>query len=157
MLPLPGKRSRAIYGAPLFADVLVPEFGLFEGEGLHHVDALSIIDDFDFNPFGAQPVFLAHEGLILPDDDLGNAIEKDGPAAHAAGGEGSVEGALAVNRGGVATGVFEGVHLSVKDGASFLDAAVVAAADDFSVVDDDAADWDSAFRDTGPGFLDCCF
>ncbi len=141
----------------LKADVLVPELGVIFDEVVHEGEAVGILGDFDFDSLGAENVFLSHEGLILADDDFWNAVEEDGSAAHGAGGEGGVELAFAIDGSALAAGVFEGIHFTMEDGAIFLNAAVVAPPEDFSLVDEDAADGDAAFSESKAGFQKCFF
>src|SRR5262249_58743372 len=66
------------------------------------------------------------------------------------------EGRLAVDRGGLAAGVLERVHLAVKGHAPPLDAAVVTATEDPAGVDDDRPDRDASFGNALFGFGDGC-
>lgn len=95
---------------------------------------------------------MPHEGLVFANDHFWDAIEVNGAAAHGAGREGGVEFGLAVNLGGLAARVFESIHLAVENGAAFLNSSIVASADDFSVVDEDAPDGDSSFGESEAGF-----
>lgn len=78
----------------------------------------------------------------------------DGAGAEEAGHEGGIEGGAGV--GADATGVLEAVDFGVEDGVAFLDALVVAAADDLIVFDEYGADGDAACVAPFFGFFDGC-
>ena len=129
---------------------------MFGDEFFHDFDAFGVVGDFDLDALGADVFFGALEGFVFADDDAGDAVEKDGAAAHGAGGEGGVDGAFPVDGGGLPACVFEAVHFGVVDGAAVLDAPVVASADDLAAMDEDGADGDAAFGAALAGFFDGC-
>src|SRR5262245_41565647 len=99
----------------------------------------------DPNATTGEPCLLTHERPVFANDDAGNSVEHDRAAAHGARRERRVQSAGPIDECGVTAGIFERVHLAVQDSAATLNASIVAAADDFAVVDDDRADWDAAF------------
>ena len=149
-----GAVARGLPGAGSDADVFVPQGGFVGDEALHEGDAAGIVGEGELDAVGAEEVFLSLEGDIFADHHAGDLVEQDGAGAHGARGQGGVEGAFGVDGGGQAAGVFEGVHLAVEDGAALLDAAVVAPANDLSLMDEDRADGDAAFGQSLFGFGD---
>ncbi len=138
----------------LDADVFVPEFRAVGDEVAHQADALGVLDDLELHALAADVILGALEGHVLADDDVGDFVEKGGAAAHGARGEGGVEGALGIDAGGEAAGVFQAIHFSMMDDAAVLDALVVAAADDPALVDENGPDGDAAGGEALEGFLD---
>lgn len=102
---------------------------------------------------GADVGFGALEGGVFSYDDFGNSVKESGTAAHGAGGEGGVEGALAIDAGGLASRIFQAVHLGVMNNAAVLDSLVVAAPDDFTLVNEDGTDGDTAGGESFAGFI----
>jgi len=52
-------------------DVFVPEFWPAGDEAPHQVHARGVLQNLDIHTAPSQQTFLAHEGLVLSDDDLG--------------------------------------------------------------------------------------
>ena len=100
-----------------------------------------------------QDFFIAFESNIFANDDFRDAVEADGAAAYRAWGEGGIEGAFFIDRGGESSGVFEGVHFAVEDGALFLDSSIVSSPDDVSIVDDNTPNGDATFLQSDFGFF----
>ena len=90
----------------------------------------------------------------LLDDHARDAVQRDRAAAHRARRQGRVDHALAIHLRRVAPRVLERVHLAVQDRAALLHAAVVAAADDASLVHDHRTDRDAAFGEARLRFVD---
>src|SRR6266851_9237145 len=81
--PRPGPDLRmAAPAALLRADILVPEPRIRPDERGHQVDACSILEHVDHDTARPEQRFVSHERLTLPDDDMANAVEQDGTAAH---------------------------------------------------------------------------
>lgn len=69
----------------LLANVFGPEGGVTLNKLPHELDAALVLDDLDLNAAAREPLLLAHEGLVLADDDPWDAVEQDGAAAHGTG------------------------------------------------------------------------
>ena len=69
------------------------------------------------------------------------------------GGKSGVEYRLAIYRGGAAACIFQGIHLTVPDGAAVLHAPVVTAAYNLSSMYQHGADWYAAFRQPQAGLF----
>lgn len=128
----------------VFADVFIPESGVFPDEVSHHFDTGGIVDHGQFHAVTFEQAFRAGEIAILTDDYFGNTVEQGRARTHGAGGQRGVEGAFPINRRGESSRVFQCVHLGMEHGAVFLNAAVVTTPEDFPVVDQDAANGDAS-------------
>ncbi|MNR29665.1 hypothetical protein D3C85_1470660 [compost metagenome] len=105
---------------------------------------------------GLEQLFLAHEGLVFANNDALDAVQQDRPAAHRARRQGGVQGGLGIEAGGLAPGVFQGVHFAVQDRAALLHAAVMAASDDPVVVHQYRTDRYAALITALLGLFDGC-
>lgn len=74
------------------SDVFVPKITVAGDEGAHHIDAALIVEDGEAYAILAEMLFIALEGAVLADDDVGYAKENCGAGTHGAGAEGGVEG-----------------------------------------------------------------
>src|SRR5205085_1579083 len=66
------------------ADVFIPEPGVRVDEFLHQPNAFRVIEYINLDGVGAQIIFSAGEVRIFADNDAGNFVQNDGPAAHRA-------------------------------------------------------------------------
>src|SRR2546427_11613349 len=127
----------------LFADVLVPDFGMGRDVLREHVDALARIEVEHLDAVLSQPVEAAREVDRLADDHRPDAELAHEPAAVPAGRQRRHHDLVAV--ASLATGVAEGVGLAVHRGIVLLDATVVASPEQPALsVEQRAADRDAA-------------
>ena len=63
-------------------DVFTPQPGVIANEPPHQVDARRILKHVEGDAARAQQNLLADKRLVLPGDDLRDAVEQDGAAAH---------------------------------------------------------------------------
>ena len=94
----------------------------------------------------------AGEVDALADDDLRHAKLHGGPAAQEAGHQRRIQDGVAV--GGLPAGAGEAVDLGVRHRVAALHTAVVAAADDLPVADEDRTDRKPALGQAEPGLVD---
>ncbi len=135
----------------LFADVFVPDGGIFFDVSGEEGDAFLRIEVEDFDVEGAEPVDAALEGAGFADDDASESELTDEAAAVPAGRECGDHGQFAV--AALASGVAEGVGFSVEGWVVILYAAIVTGAEQRSVfVEDGGADGDAAFGESFAGF-----
>src|SRR6266540_2614719 len=135
------------------ADVLIPELRVLLDELAHELDALGLMQHFDADALRAHVVLRPFERDVLAYDDPGDAIQQNGATAHRAGAEGRIDRATLINRGLLAAGVSEAIHLRVVDDAPTLHALVAAAPDNVSVEDKDRADGNAALGQPHAGFV----
>src|SRR5207247_9779029 len=90
---------------------------------------------------------------ILSNDDIGDAVEHDRAAAHGTWRERRIDRAGAVHACGPSSRVLERVHFAVQDGAATLDSSIVAPADDLILIYEHGTDWNAAFRQPLPRFV----
>ncbi len=138
----------------LHADVFVPKLRPGCNKIAHQADALGVLHDVDFYALAPDVILGALKGDVLANDDVGDLVEESRAAAHGTGREGGIKDALGVNAGGKAAGVFQAIHLGMVDDAAVLDALIVAAADDLTLVNEDGPDRDAAGGEALAGFLD---
>ena len=136
-----------------FADVFVPDGGIFLDVGGEEGDAFLGVEVEDFDVEGAEPVDAALEGAGFADDDASESELADEATAIPAGRERSDHGQFFV--AALAAGVAEGVGFSVQGWVVILYAAIVAGAEERSVlVEDRGTDGDAAFGESFAGFGD---
>src|SRR5207237_745199 len=123
-------------------------------ELLHKPDTFPVLEHFNRDAPGAEELLLPHEGPVLADDYAGNSVQENGPRAHGAGSERGHESAHAVDRSRLTTGVLEGIHFTVQDGAKLLNAPIVAPADNRIAVYNYRADRNASFQEALLRFLD---
>src|SRR6185312_15862257 len=114
-------------------------------EILHQVNAVFILKHLNANAARAQEFFFPLEGAVLANDYARDSVKQDSSGTHGAGGKSGVEYRLAIYRCGAAACIFQGIHLTVPDGAAVLHAPVVTAAYNLSSMYQHRADWYAAF------------
>jgi len=122
-------------------------------EVAHHFDALLVIDNREIDAGGAQPFLGTEERGVFRNHDFRNFVEKRRSAAHGARRERGVKRAVAVNGGGLTSGVLKRTHLAMEQGVTFLYAHVVSTSDDFALMDDHGTDRNTALGESQPGFI----
>jgi len=141
----------------LYANVFIPELRMLLDKIPHHGDAVLILKHLNDYAPGAQQVFFAHKRAVLAHNDSWYPVEKNGAAAHGTGRKRGVKHAFTVNRRRLASGIFQGVHVTMQDGTAFLHATSVSSAKDSSLVNHYGSNGNTAFTQTQPCFFDGCF
>src|SRR5437899_1575609 len=67
------------------ANILVPQLRVLGNKPLHHLNAPRVLHDLDTNASGSQQIFLTHEGPVLSDDDVRNAVQQNCAGTHRTG------------------------------------------------------------------------
>src|SRR5438067_629282 len=84
-LPTPSRYLPQVH--LLHSDILVPQLRLLGNERIHHADARNVLNDLYAHPARSQQLLFPHEGAVLADDDVRDAVEENGASAHRARGE----------------------------------------------------------------------
>ena len=135
------------------ADVFVPQRGIRSNEVAHEIDAELILHHLDGHSAGAKQFLFAQKCVVLADHDARNSIKQDRAGTHRTWRQCRVNGAVSIYARAQPAGIFQGVHLAVQDDTAFLHTAIVAASDNFSVVDQDRADRNASFVSAQHGFF----
>jgi hypothetical protein len=106
------------------------------------------------NAVAAHVVLGAEEGPILSDHHTWNLIQHDRAAAHGAGRESRINGAGLVDLRRQPARVAEAIHLSMINRATALNATVVPAADDLSLMHEDRSNRNAALGEALLGLLE---
>src|SRR6266545_2058905 len=122
-------------------------------EGLHHRGASLVLHHVDAHPPRAQQILLSPECLILPDDDVSDAVEENRAAAHRARRERRIHDAVSIDGGRSTACVLERVHLAMKDRATLLNAPIVSAPEDDTAMDERGADRNAALSESTFSFF----
>src|SRR6266403_1259253 len=138
----------------LRADIFRPQGGVGLNELCHQLLAPSVLEHVDRHPAASKQILLAAERSVLTHHHARDAVQENRAAAHRARRERGVDGAVAIDAGGLATGVLERVHLAVENDAASLDPPIVATAEDPPVVHQHRADGDAALGRPALGLLD---
>lgn len=139
----------------LDADVFSPEFGLVVNELLHQIHAFLIVENVQVDSAHHQILLGSLEGAVLPHYNSRDTVEQRGSAAHIARRQSRVKHAALVVFGLQSPGVLQTVHLGMQDGAPFLNAPIVASADNFAVQNQNGPDRNAAFGQPEAGFFQC--
>ena len=75
-----GDRSAPNIGR--FEEGMDESYALVANESAHQVDACRILKHFEGDATRAKQLLLADKRLVLPGDDLRDAVQQDGAAAH---------------------------------------------------------------------------
>jgi hypothetical protein len=59
-----------------------------------------------------------------------------------------VQGAITVNTGWLASGILKRIHLTMQHGTTLLNPSVMSPADNFTAVNNDRSNWDTALLQT---------
>src|SRR5271165_710140 len=150
-------RSIARDACLVFADVLVPDFGVGADVISHERDAFAGREVVDLDAVVAQPVDASLEGLAFTDDDGAEAKLADESCAVPAGGEGGDHNQVSIRA--LAAGVAEGIGLRVSGWVVVLDTSIVATSDqgaeDGAVGTKDGGPYgDASFGEAKSGFRD---
>ncbi len=96
-----------------------------------------ILEDFHNHAPGPQQFFLTHEGAILANDHSGYSVQQNRSRTHRTRRERCIEHAFTVGGSREASGIFQGIHLAMQDGTGLLDAPIMSATKDLSLVHQD--------------------
>ncbi len=123
-------------------------------ESPHHPDAAFVLDHF--HPHAARPQHLlfTEKRLVLSDDNVRNAVQKNGARAHRTWRQCRVHHARAVDGRRLPARAFERIHFTVKHGAPLLHTAVVATSDDRALVNQHRTDRNASLTAAAFGFRD---
>jgi hypothetical protein len=116
----------------LFADVFVPDGGMFSNVVGKGSNALFVMEIDDLGAVFAEPVDAALEIHGLADNDCANPELADKAAAIPAGSERGGHDFVAIAF--LTAGFAESIRLAMDGGIVFLDSAIVAAAQELSVL-----------------------
>lgn len=114
-------------------------------EFLHQSYASLILKNGQPDSTRPQQVLFAEERPVLGDDDVRDAVEQDGAAAHRAWGQCRVHHAVAVDRRRTTSCTLQGVHFPVEHGTALLDSTVVTASNDLIVMHENRTDRNASF------------
>src|SRR5688500_7025310 len=138
----------------LDADVLVPEVRPGGDELPHQPDAALIVQNDEVHSALAKIRLRAGKGRVFARDHARDAIKQHRAAAHVAWRQGRVQRRAPIVRRAQSPCVLQAVHLGVKHRTATLDTPVVSPGDYGSVDDEDRSDWNAAFREPEPSFVD---
>src|SRR2546426_6485520 len=113
----------------LRADIFRPQGRVGSNELCHQLLAPRVLKHFHRLPTAAKQVFLAAKRSIFANPHTRNAIKENRAAAHRAGRERGVKGAVAIEAGRLPTGILGRVHLAVQNDTALLPPPVVATAE----------------------------
>jgi len=136
-----------------FADVFVPDFGMFGDVAGEQIDTLDAVEIDDANAVFAKPVDAALEVAAFADNECSDAELADKAAAIPARSKGGDHDQVAI--GSLPACVAEGVGFAMHGRIILLNAAVVSAAYEGSILlEKRCADGDSTFGEALTRFFD---